>query len=230
MSSVASIETLIHEARVQQIQGDRETAIKCYMTIIATVSSLLEKCSPEEKVYLETTLSNIKTELELVRSLEKQETEEVTQPVYERIPSIASNATDDSMSIGSVSTIASVPKEEETSASASKHSFKETWERGMKKCRVFFKRPYANPFTKRPRASPSTKCPHASPSTKHLRVAPSEEKSSTSYKKSCCFSKMGPFFCAMWNGMVVFARCTTIIFTQFFTVWKGVFTKTKPTN
>ena len=193
-----------------------------FLAFIATVSSLLEKCSPEEKAYLETTLSNMKTELELVRSLEeKQETEEVTQPVYERVPSIASNTIDDSMSIGSVSTIASVPKEEGTSASASKHSFREKWERGMNKCRVFFKRPHANP---------SSNNPHTNPSSKHLRIAPPEEKSATLSKKSCCFSKMGPFFCAVWNGMVVFARCTTIIFTQFFTMWKGVFTRTKPTN
>lgn len=202
-----------------------------FLAFIATVSSLLEKCSPEEKAYLETTLSNMKTELELVRSLEeKQETEEVTQPVYERVPSIASNTIDDSMSIGSVSTIASVPKEEGTSASASKHSFREKWERGMNKCRVFFKRPHANPSSNNPHTNPSSNSPHTNPSSKHLRIAPPEEKSATPSKKSCCFSKMGPFFCAVWNGMVVFARCTTIIFTQFFTMWKGVFTRTKPTN
>lgn len=199
MSSVQAIDTLIHEARIHQIRGDRETAIKCYMTVIPTISSLLEKSNPEQRAYLETTLSNVQKELELVRSLEEtQKPEEPVQPVYERVPSVAASSTGDSALTDSISTIASVPEEANPSASAPKSSFKEKWGRGMNKCRVFFKRPHATP-------------------------SPSE-------KKTIFHPKKRSFFNAIWDGIAVFARCTSIIFTQFFCMWKGVFTRTKPTQ
>ena len=209
MSAVQAIETLIHEARVHQIQGDRDTAIQCYMTVIPTISSFLERCKPEEKAYLEATLSNAKMELEMVRSLgEKPKTEEVIQPVYERVPSIAASSIDDAASTDSVSTIASVPDAKNKTASP-KRSFKE-------KCRVFFKRSHAT--LKRSHATPTSSEPMPS------------EKTATPCKLSCVFSKVGAFFIAIWNGFVIFTRCTFIIFTQFFCMWKGVFTRTKPSK
>lgn len=209
MSAVQAIETLIHEARVHQIQGDRDTAIQCYMTVIPTISSFLERCKPEEKAYLEATLSNAKMELEMVRSLgEKPKTEEVIQPVYERVPSIVASSIDDAASTDSVSTIASVPDAKNKAASP-KRSFKE-------KCRVFFKRSHAT--LKRSHATPASSEPMPS------------EKTVTPCKSSCVFSKVGAFFIAIWNGIVIFTRCTFLIFTQFFCMWKGVFTRTKPSK
>ena len=209
MSAVQAIETLIHEARVHQIQGDRDTAIQCYMTVIPTISSFLERCKPEEKAYLEATLSNAQMELEMVRSLgEKPKTEEVIQPVYERVPSIAASSIDDAASTDSVSTIASVPDAKNKAASP-KRSFKET-------CRVFFKRSHAT--LKRSHATPASSEPTPS------------EKTVTPCKSSCVFSKVGTFFIAIWNGIVIFTRCTFLIFTQFFCMWKGVFTRTKPSK
>lgn len=202
MSAVQAIETLIHEARVHQIQSDRDTAIQCYMTVIPTISSFLERCKPEEKAYLEATLSNARMELEMVRSLgEKPKTEEVIQPVYERVPSIAASSIDDAASTDSASTIASVPDAKNKAASP-KRSFKET-------CRVFFKRSHATPTSSEPTPS---------------------EKTATPCKSFCVFSKVGAFFIAIWNGIVIFTRCTSIIFTQFFCMWKGVFTRTKPSK
>ena len=209
MSAVQAIETLIHEARVHQIQGDRDTAIQCYMTVIPTISSFLERCKPEEKAYLEATLSNAQMELEMVRSLgEKPKTEEVIQPVYERVPSIAASSIDDAASTDSVSTIASVPDAKNKAASP-KRSFKET-------CRVFFKRSHAT--LKRSHVTPASSEPTPS------------EKTVTPCKSSCVFSKVGAFFIAIWNGIVIFTRCTFLIFTQFFCMWKGVFTRTKPSK
>ena len=190
MSAVQAIETLIHEARVHQIQGDRDTAIQCYMTVIPTISSFLERCKPEEKAYLEATLSNARMELEMVRSLgEKPKTEEVIQPVYERVPSIAASSIDDAASTDSVSTIASVPDAKNKAASP-KRSFKE-------KCRVFFKRSHAT--LKRSHVTPASSEPTPS------------EKTVTPCKSSCVFSKVGAFFIAI---------C----------MWKGVFTRTKPSK
>lgn len=209
MSAVQAIETLIHEARVHRIQGDRDTAIQCYMTVIPTISSFLERCKPEEKAYLEATLSNARMELEMVRSLgEKPKTEEVIQPVYERVPSIAASSIDDAASTDSASTIASVPDAKNKAASP-KRSFKET-------CRVFFKRSHA-----------TLKLSHATPTSSE--PTPSE-KTATPCKSFCVFSKVGAFFIAIWNGIVIFTRCTSIIFTQFFCMWKGVFTRTKPSK
>ena len=209
MSAVQAIETLIHEARVHQIQGDRDTAIQCYMTVIPTISSFLERGKPEEKTYLEATLSNAQMELKMVRSLgEKPKTEEVIQPVYEHVPSIAASSIDDAASTDSVSTIASVPDAKNKAASP-KRSFKET-------CRVFFKRSHAT--LKRSHATPASSEPTPS------------EKTVTPCKSSCVFSKVGAFFIAIWNGIVIFTRCTSIIFTQFFCMWKGVFTRTKPSK
>ena len=209
MSAVQAIETLIHEARVHQIQGDRDTAIQCYMTVIPTISSFLERCKPEEKAYLEATLSNAQMELEMVRSLgEKPKTEEVIQPVYERVPSIVASSIDDAASTDSVSTIASVPDAKNKAASP-KRSFKE-------KCRVFFKRSHAT--LKRSHVTPASSEPTPS------------EKTVTPCKSSCVFSKVGAFFIAIWNGIVIFTRCTFLIFTQFFCMWKGVFTRTKPSK
>lgn len=209
MSAVQAIETLIHEARVHQIQGDRDTAIQCYMTVIPTISSFLERCKPEEKAYLEATLSNARMELEMVCSLgEKPKTEEVIQPVYERVPSIAASSIDDAASTDSVSTIASVPDAKNKAASP-KRSFKET-------CRVFFKRSHAT--LKRSHATPTSSEPTPS------------EKTATPCKSFCVFSKVGAFFIAIWNGIVIFTRCTFLIFTQFFCMWKGVFTRTKPSK
>ena len=209
MSAVQAIETLIHEARVHQIQGDRDTAIQCYMTVIPTISSFLERCKPEEKAYLEATLSNARMELEMVRSLgEKPKTEEVIQPVYERVPSIAASSIDDAASTDSASTIASVPDAKNKAASP-KRSFKET-------CRVFFKRSHAT--LKRSHVTPASSEPTPS------------EKTVTPCKSSCVFSKVGAFFIAIWNGIVIFTRCTFLIFTQFFCMWKGVFTRTKPSK
>ena len=209
MSAVQAIETLIHEARVHQIQGDRDTAIQCYMTVIPTISSFLERCKPEEKAYLEATLSNAQMELEMVRSLgEKPKTEEVIQPVYERVPSIAASSIDDAASTDSVSTIASVPDAKNKAASP-KRSFKE-------KCRVFFKRSHA-----------TLKRSHVTPASSELTPS---EKTVTPCKSFCVFSKVGAFFIAIWNGIVIFTRCTFLIFTQFFCMWKGVFTRTKPSK